>query len=117
MVLTNNNNYYELYLITDQREEHNGTPLHKTMFYSKLILFKQAGAPSRYGPRSKYRLRPCSRALVGAAEDWTQASRMRDKDLSIELLLLSAYYSACVYDGNLCCRSSMLSTTFILFTH
>ena len=65
----NNNNNYELYLITDQRGEHNGTPLHKTMFYRKLILFRQAGAPSRYGPRSKYRLRPCSRALVGAAED------------------------------------------------
>ena len=81
-------NNYELYLITDQRGEHNGTPLHKTMFYRKLIQFKQAGAPSRYGPRSKYRLRLCSRALVGAAEDWTQASCMRDKDLSIELLLL-----------------------------
>ena len=68
--------------------EHNGTPLHKTTLYKKLIQFGQAGAPLRYGPRSKCRLRPCSRALVGAAEDRTQASRMRHKDSTTELLLL-----------------------------
>ena len=45
----------------------------------------QAGAPSRYGPRSK-----CSRALVGAAKD--RASRMRDKDLITELLALFTHY-------------------------
>ena len=34
-------------------------------------------------------LRPCSRDLVGAAEDQTQASRMRDKDSTTKLLLLT----------------------------
>ena len=75
-------------MITEQRGEHNGTPLHKTMLYKKWIQFRQAGAPSRYGPRSKCRFRPCSRALVGAAEDRTQASCMRDKDSTTKLLLL-----------------------------
>ena len=28
-------------------------PLHKTMLYRKCIQFKQAGAPSRYGPKDK----------------------------------------------------------------
>ena len=62
-------NKNNIYLITDQRGEHNGTPLPKTMFYIELILFKQAGAPSGYGPMSKYRVIPCSKTLVGAAED------------------------------------------------
>ena len=43
------------------------------MFYRTINSTYQAGAPSRYGPRSKYRLSPCSRALVGAAEDWTHS--------------------------------------------
>ena len=68
MVLTNNNNNYELYLITDQRGEHNGTPLNKTMFYRELILFKQAGALSRYAPGAKYRLRPCSIIVTYAVD-------------------------------------------------
>mgnify|MGYP001801379361 CR=1 FL=1 len=64
------------------------------MFYRIGIQLMQAGAPSRYGPSSKCRLRPCTRALVGTAKDWTQASRMRDKALITELLLLLQCYRA-----------------------
>ena len=47
------------------------------MLYSKLILLRQAGAPSRYAPSRESWLSHCSRALVGAAKDRTQASCMR----------------------------------------
>ena len=35
------------------------------MLYWKCIQFRLAGAPLGYGPRSKYRLKPCSRSIVG----------------------------------------------------
>ena len=73
-------------------------PLHKTMFYSILILFRQAGAPSLYGHRSKCRLWSCSRTLVGAGKDQTQAFRMRGMDSITDLLLLiwTAYTATCL---------------------
>ena len=43
MVSEINNNNYELYFWTDQRGEHNGTPLHKTMFYRQWIQFSKLG--------------------------------------------------------------------------